>query len=140
MQQINDLTRSESLTICLDKCIGDFICEKNCLRLIEVTKYYGDCDASNLEQTYSAPNHQDILTLMTNDIDSNECKHSNYQWTEWNSATSSDQDDFETLLDHRRLYGFNYFPFLFFIIFQGLRYSNSRRWEAERFKNLLAWK
>ena len=119
MQKINDLTKSENLKICLDQCIGDLICETNCLSHIEVAKYYEDCDKSNLEQIYSAPNHQDILTLMTNDIDSNECKHSNYQWTEWNSATSSDHDDFETLLDHRRLYGFNYFRFLLFYNFLG---------------------
>lgn len=95
-QQINDLILTLSLRACLDQCIGSFICEKNCLHEIEENKF---------REEFYAPNHDDILNIMTNDDYNDQCLHFDYQWTEWNSVTKSDTDDFETLLDHRRLYG-----------------------------------
>ena len=103
-RQINDLIMTISLRACLDQCIGDSKCEKNCIHRIEITNYCDDCAIS---EKYFAPNHNAILNIMTtyNDTYNDDCKHSNYEWTEWNSVSKSDKNDFETLIDHRRLYG-----------------------------------
>ena len=109
-QQINDLIITISLRACLDQCIDDLICENNCLRLTEVKRNCEDSASfnkktSNMKIIYSPPDHKEILNIMTNEEYSEWCRHLDYHWTEWNSVTKSDADDFETLLDHRRLYG-----------------------------------
>ena len=94
-----------SLRACLDQCIDDFKCEANCLRQTEDKKYCEDCASFNMKEMYFPPDHNEILNIMTNEEYNEGCRHLNYHWTEWNSVTKSDADDFETLLDHRRLYG-----------------------------------
>ena len=95
---------------CLDQCIDDFLCEDNCLRQTEDKKYCDDSASfnkktSNIKIKYFPPDHNEILNIMTNEEYNEGCNHLNYHWTEWNSVTKSDADDFETLLDHRKLYG-----------------------------------
>ena len=54
---------------------------------------------------YPPPNEFEIRKIMSDESIDFGCNISNYQWTEWNNVKSLDENDFETLLDHRRLFG-----------------------------------
>ena len=51
---------------------------------------------------YKAPGHDEVKHIMTEEIESYKCKHSDYQWTAWASTYDVDNDgnDYELLSNH----------------------------------------
>ena len=60
------------------------------------------------EGLYEVPNQNQVLKVFVSTIERNDtlCTNSNEEWTPWRSASSAIQNDYETLLHHRKKFKF----------------------------------
>ena len=91
-----------NLRSCLDQCNSNLICEQKCLSR-SVTKSFCETCSNSRQHEFLPPNKNQIKEIMSDHVNGN-CDISNYQWTEWNNVKLFDGNDFETLVDHKRLF------------------------------------